>query len=259
VATIDDRTSSQALRKMHTRAAIQERIESGPSHSYLGDFVLGAIDGCVTTFAVVAGVAGAGLTQGPTIVIILGLANLLADGFSMAVGNFLGTKSERQVVDRVRRMEEMHIDKIPEAEREEIRQIFAGKGFDGGLLEKIVEVITRDRRRWVDTMITEEWGLPLETPSPWKSGLATFVAFVLAGSVPLLPFLLPIAWTATTAFAVSAAATGVAFLLIGLAKGFVVQRSPLLSGIETLLVGGGAAVLAYGVGYWLRAVVGVAE
>jgi VIT1/CCC1 family predicted Fe2+/Mn2+ transporter len=259
VATIDERNTSQALRKMHTPAAIRERIESGPAHSYLGDFVLGAIDGCITTFAIVAGVAGAGLTQGPTIIIILGLANLLADGFSMAASNFLGTKSERQIVDRVRRMEEMHIDKIPEAEREEIRQIFAGKGFDGSLLEKIVEVITRDRRRWVDTMITEEWGLPLETPSPWKSGLATFASFVLAGAVPLLPFFLPIAWTAATAFAVSAVATGIAFLIIGVAKGLIVQRSPLLSGIETLLVGGGAAVLAYGVGYWLRAVIGVGE
>jgi VIT1/CCC1 family predicted Fe2+/Mn2+ transporter len=249
--------TSQSLAEQHTPAAIRERIESGPSHSYLGDFVLGAIDGCVTTFAVVAGVAGANLT--PTIVIILGLANLLADGFSMAVGNFLGTKSDREVVERIRRMEEMHIDQIPEAEREEIRQIFAGKGFDGGLLEKIVEVITRDRRRWVDTMITEEWGLQLETPSPWKSGLATFAAFVLAGAVPLVPFLLPIPWTTQATFAVSAVATAVTFFAVGVAKGFVVQRSPWWSGLETLLVGGGAAALAYGVGFWLRAIVGISD
>ncbi len=247
--------TANRLAEQHTPEAIRQRLERGPSHSYLGDSVLGAVDGCVTTFAVVAGVAGAELA--PTIVIILGVANLLADGFSMAVGNFLGTKSERQVVERIRRMEEMHIDQVPEAEREEIRQIFAGKGFDGGLLEKIVEVITRDRRRWVDTMITEEWGLPLETPSPWKSGLATFVAFVVAGAVPLVPFLLPIAWSAQSAFQVSALATAVTFFAVGVAKGYVVQRSPWWAGLETLLVGGGAAALAYGVGYWLRALVSV--
>jgi VIT1/CCC1 family predicted Fe2+/Mn2+ transporter len=246
-----------ALAEQHTPEAIRLRLQKGPSHSYLGDFVLGAVDGCVTTFAVVAGVAGAELS--PTIVIILGLANLLADGFSMAVGNFLGTKSERQVIERIRRMEEMHIDQVPEAEREEIRQIFAGKGFDGGLLEEIVEVITRDRRRWVDTMITEEWGLQLETPSPWKSGLTTFTAFLLAGAVPLVPFLLPISWSARAAFAVSAAATAVTFFAVGVAKGRVVQRSPWWSGVETLLVGGAAAALAYGVGYWLRAIVGVSD
>lgn len=247
--------TSQDLAELHTPEAIRERIEGGPSHSYLGDSVLGAVDGCVTTFAVVAGVAGADLPSG--VVIILGLANLLADGFSMAVSNFLGTKSDRQVVERIRRMEEMHIERVPEAEREEIRQIFASKGFDGGLLEKIVDVITRDRRRWVDTMITDEWGLQLETPSPWKSGLATFIAFVLAGAVPLLPFLLPIAWSAQAAFQVSAVATAVTFFAVGVAKGYVVQRSPWWAGLETLLVGGGAATLAYGVGYWLRAVVGV--
>jgi vacuolar iron transporter family protein len=246
---------SRSLAELHTPAAIRERIERGPSHSYLGDFVLGAIDGCVTTFAVVAGVAGAELA--PAVVIILGLANLLADGFSMAASNFLSSKSNREMVERIRRMEETHIDLVPDAEREEIRQIFAGKGFDGGLLEKIVEVITRDRRRWVDTMITEEWGLQLDAPQPWRSGAATFAAFVLAGSVPLLPFVLPIPWTAGTAFAVSAAATGVTFVLVGVAKGYVVQRSPFWSGLETLLVGGGAAALAYGVGFALRAIVGV--
>src|SRR6185369_9096258 len=139
------------------------------------------------------------------------------------------------------------------------RQIFAGKGFDGSLLEKIVDVITRDRRRWVDTMITEEWGLQLETPSPWKSGLVTFAAFVLAGIVPLLPFFLPVQWSSRAAFAVSSVATAVTFFLVGVAKGHVVQRSRWLSGLETLLVGGGAAALAYGVGYWLRAIVGVGE
>lgn len=234
------------LESQHTPTAIQTRLSEATQHSYLGDFVLGAVDGTVTTFAVVSGVAGAGLPK--HVAIILGLANLLADGFSMAVGNYLSTKADRQVVDRVRRMEEAHIEQVPEGEREEIRQIFKAKGFDGSLLEEIVTVITQDRKQWVDTMLTEEFGLRLESPSPGKAALATFTAFVLAGAIPLLPFFLPMALQATTIFALSSAATAGAFFLIGVAKGHVVHRSLVLSGLETLGIGSIAALLAYLVG-----------
>ena len=89
-------------------------------------------------------------------VIVLGFANLLADGLSMAVSNYQGTKSQREQVEQARRKEEHHIEQIPEGEREEVRQIFARKGFEGGVLEKIVEVITQDRQLWIRTMLTEE-------------------------------------------------------------------------------------------------------
>jgi len=249
--------SRATLEDLHTPAAIRQRISAAPSHSYLGDAVLGAIDGCVTTFAVVSGVAGASFPHGVTVIIVLGLANLLADGFSMAVGNYLGTQTDRQIVERTRRMEEMHIDVVPEAEREEIRQIFAVKGFEGRLLEEIVEVITRDRQRWIDTMVTDEWGLQLETPVPWKAALTTFVAFALAGAVPLMPFLLPLAWTTDQMFVASTVATAVTFLAVGTVKGFIVKHSPAYSSVETLLVGGAAAALAYGVGFGLRTWFGV--
>ncbi len=95
-----------ALDSEHTPAAIRRRLRAATAHSYLRDLVLGAIDGAVTTFAVVAGVAGAELPAG--VALVLGFANLLADGFSMAAGNYLSTKTERQVVDRARRQEEMH-------------------------------------------------------------------------------------------------------------------------------------------------------
>jgi vacuolar iron transporter family protein len=234
------------LETTHTSDAIAARLETVGHHSYLGDFVLGGIDGTITTFAVVAGVTGAQLES--SVAIILGLANLCADGFSMAVSNFLGARAEMQVVDRVRRMEERHIATIPEGEREEIRQIFAAKGFTGELLEQIVDVITHDHKRWVDTMITEEFGLQLERPSPLRAGLSTFAAFVLAGIVPLLPFIAPFELAHESKFRSSAMLTGVTFFLIGAAKGRIVHRSVAWSGLETLFVGSIAAALAYLVG-----------
>ncbi|REJ64875.1 MAG: hypothetical protein DWQ31_20120 [Planctomycetota bacterium] len=240
------------LEHEHTPGAIRERIEAATSHSYLGDFVLGAVDGTVTTFAIVAGVAGAMLQ--PTVALVLGLANLAADGFSMAAGNYLSAKSSGHVIDRIRQIEQEHIDQVPEGEREEVRQIFAAKGFEEPVLSEIVEVITQDKQRWIDTMITEEWGQPLETPSPLRAGLTTFVAFVVAGFVPLVPYCLPLGLDVQTRFGVSAAITAVTFFCIGLAKGYIVRRSPLLSGLETLLIGGAAALLAYLVGIPFRGV-----
>ncbi|MFQ5843459.1 MAG: VIT1/CCC1 transporter family protein [Planctomycetota bacterium] len=234
------------LRDSHTPQAIATRLASAPEHSYLGDGVLGAIDGTVTTFAIVAAASGAGLSGG--VALVLGLANVLADGLSMAVGNHLRAKADRDVVERAREVEELHIDRVPEGEREEIRQVFAAKGFAGPVLDEVVAVITRDRKQWVDTMLTEELGLRLETPAPLRASLTTFLAFLLAGLVPLLPLFIVGRRHAAHAFLACLVAAGITFFLIGQVKGRLVGASALRSGLETLLVGGVAATLAYLVG-----------
>jgi vacuolar iron transporter family protein len=239
------------LAALHTPDEIAKRLRAARQHSYLSDFVLGAVDGTVTTFAVVAGVAGADLPN--HVAIILGGANLLADGFSMAVGNYLGTQADRHLVERVRQIEGRHIDTVPDGEREEIRQIFATKGFEGRVLEEAVDVITQNRDRWIDTMLTEEFGLQIHGASPWRAAGATFLAFVIAGLVPLVPFFISARLTGDHTFILSTAATAATFFLIGLAKGRVVQRPILQSGLQTLAVGGAAAALAYVVGAWLHA------
>lgn len=237
------------LRAEHRPQAIQARLQEANRPSYLGDAVLGGIDGCVTTFAVVAGTVGGGLPG--AVAVILGFANLLADGFSMAVGNYHNAKSQRQLVDKARRSEEKHIDLVPEGEREEIRQIYMAKGFSGELLEEAVATITSDRKLWVDTMLVEELGLRLETPHPVRAALVTFGAFLLVGLVPLLAFLAP-GLSDTQTFAASAGMTAAAFFLVGSLKGRVLEQSMWRGGLETLLTGGAAALLAYGVGAWLR-------
>ena len=242
------------LEAEHHPQAVRRRLTALQRHNYLGDAVLGGIDGCVTTFAVVAGSVGAGFSG--VVAIVLGFANLLADGFSMAVSNYQGTKSQRELVDKARSTEEHHIEVVPDGEREEIRQIFAGKGFEGDNLEHIVEVITQDRKLWVDTMITEELGLQLEGPNPLRAALATFAAFFVVGLIPLAPFLLP-GLGPTATFVISSLGAAVAFFGIGVAKGMVLSRSPLRSGLGTLLTGGAAALLAYLVGWWLRTAFGI--
>lgn len=245
----------ERLAAEHRPEEVRRRLSERRGQSYLGDAVLGGIDGCVTTFAVVAGAVGGGFSG--LVVIVLGFANLLADGFSMAVSNYQGTKSQRERVEEARLSEEHHIREVPAGEREEIRQIFARKGFSGDDLEKVVEVITNDRRLWVDTMLTEELGLEVEGPDPSRAALATFLAFLVVGIVPLVPFVIP-GLALDTRFLASAVATGAAFLGIGVAKGLILGRPALRSGMGTLLTGGGAALLAYLVGAWLRAVFGAA-
>ena len=245
--------SSRAdLEAEHTPAAIERRLRAPLSHSYLRDFIYGAIDGAVTTFAVVCGVQGAGLSAG--VVVILGAANLIADGFSMAASNFLGTRAEQQLRERARRREETHIETIPEGEREEIRQIFANKGFAGDDLDRAVNIITSDLTRWVDTMLQDELGFPLHGPSPWRAAASTFVAFVVIGVIPLLAFIADLVTPGgfPAAFPVSVVLTGMAFFVVGALKSRVVGDRWLASGLETFSIGGLAAVLAYAIGLLLR-------
>ena len=203
----------------------------------------------MTTFAIVAGAVGAGFSGG--VVVILGFANLIADGFSMAASNYLGTKSERERVEKIRLDEDRQIKEIPEGEREEIRQIFCAKGFVGAVLEKIVATITANRRLWLETMVREEFGMENTGRQPWKAGLATFTAFVCAGMLPLISFLVP-QIEPDARFRVSALLTATTFALIGVCEGKLLGRPLWRTGLETLLTGGGAALLAYAVGAWLR-------
>jgi VIT1/CCC1 family predicted Fe2+/Mn2+ transporter len=241
-----------SLESQHTPREVRARLGQSPAPSYLQDFIYGAVDGAVTTFAVVAGAAGANLDD--TVVIILGGANLIADGFSMAVSNFLGSRAARQQRERARREEERHIQMVPEGEREEIRQIFAAKGFEGQDLERVVEVITSDRELWAETMMSEELGFGSSTRNEFRAALATFAAFLTIGFLPLVVYVLDLVTPGEIegAFAWSAVMTGIAFFVVGAMKARFVDQAWWRSGLETLAVGGLAAVLAYVAGALLQ-------
>ncbi|WP_345551812.1 VIT1/CCC1 transporter family protein [Microbulbifer aestuariivivens] len=243
--------STEALIRSHRREHIARRLQQPPPSQDTSDFVLGAIDGCVTTFAIVAGGVGAGFSA--PVILIMGFANLVADGFSMAVSNYEAVNARREFADAARRTEEEHITKVPEGEREEVRQIFAGKGFYGETLEKIVCIITRNRKLWIDTMLNEEYGIGQARGNPLRSALVTFVAFVVIGAAPLVPYLVP-ALDLHRQFLLSTLLAGVMFFVIGMAKTLTLgrERAPIYSGIKTLLLGGAAAGLAFVTGWLLR-------
>nr|WP_084794263.1 VIT1/CCC1 transporter family protein [Pseudoponticoccus marisrubri] len=226
----------------HSQAEIDDRLSRPPGRGDLRDVVYGAIDGAVTTFAIVAGVAGAGLS--PFVIVALGLANVLADGFSMAAGNYSATKAELDDISRLRAVEERHIRLDPEGERRELRTILANKGLSGPTLEAAVDQIAARRDSWIAEMMQGEYGLGPTDPHPLRAALVTFAAFLVAGMIPLLPFVLGIG----EAFFLSSALTLAAFFAIGTLKSHWSLSPWWRSGAETLAIGGAAAGIAYGVG-----------
>lgn len=234
------------LEHSHDADAITRRLARENKPNYARDWVYGGIDGAVTTFAIVAGVVGAQLSSG--IILVLGIANLLADGFSMAASNYSGTKTEVDDRARLREIEAKHIEHSPDGEREEVRQILRTKGMHGHVLEEAVQAITSDRNIWIEMMLSDEYGLASIVRSPWSAGIVTFASFCICGAVPLIPFLLQI----DNAMAWASFLTGAVFFVIGAIKSRWSLAPWWRSGLETFFIGMLAASVAYAVGHLLR-------
>jgi VIT1/CCC1 family predicted Fe2+/Mn2+ transporter len=243
--------------KAHDQARITASAHekhSGAGSAYLGNIVYGGLDGIITTFAVVSGVAGAELSPG--IILILGLANLFGDGFSMATGAYLSSKSDQEFYERERERESWEIDHFPEGERAELFEIYLNQGYPREDAERMVAIKTADGERWVNAMMVEELGLMKSDTNPWTEALVTLVAFIIAGATPLLLYLLDLVFhfglPQSTSFYISMALSGLALFGLGAAKVFVTERNAWRSGLEMLVVGGLAAGVAFAVGAILK-------
>lgn len=240
--SLQGKMMSHQLEHSHERDAIAQRLAQGPRQSYLPDAVYGAIDGTVTTFAVVAGAIGADLPS--RVVLILGAANLLADGFSMAAGNFSATKAAADQAAHLREQEFRHIRLDQDGETQEVREIFRAKGFAEDAIETLTRLITSRRDVWVDLMLAEEYGVGAASRSPLRAAAATFLAFFVAGLVPLAPFLIGL----PNAAAVAVILTGSVFAAIGSLRSRWSTRSWRACGLESFAIGMTAAMVAYAVG-----------
>ncbi len=214
--------------------------------------VYGGLDGIITTFAVVAGVAGAELGIG--IVLILGFANLLADGLSMAIGDFLGTKSEKEFQTAERRREEWEVENCPEGEKLELVELYQDKGLSHEDAVQVVDIFSKDKKFWVDVMMVEELGILEDDEHPLKSALVTFFSFVAFGFVPLLSYVLArlIPGLTSETFPIAVGLTGLTLFVLGSLKSRFTDIDWWKSGLEMLMVGGIAAGAAFGIGIMLK-------
>ena len=220
---------------------------------YLGEFVYGGIDGSVTTFAVVAGATGANLES--YIVIILGISNLIADGFSMSVGSYLSAKSKNQQYNKYRLSSLWEIKNRRKLKLDNVRKIFISKGFEGQLLEDAIEKIIEDDDRWVDTMMKEEFQSVSESRPAIKIGTSTFISFIIVGVIPISVFVIDhFNALNINLFFASSVLTGVAFILIGALKSFVTNTNWFKGISEVVLLGIIAATLAYFAGSILQTI-----
>ena len=222
-------------------------------YNWVSDFVYGGIDGAVTTFAVVAGVEGASLSTG--IILVLGFANLFADGFSMAVGKYSSDKAEIEEYERIKKLEYQHLKEKPDHEREEIEEIMKKYGFKGKDLKKAVDIITSDEDGWVDMMMRHEFNMTLENIRPFYGGLATLVSFLLIGFIPLMSYVFRDLIGFDNVFLLTCILTTFALFIVGAVKSRFTARNWLVSGFETAFIGGVAAVIAFYIGLMLKGLV----
>ncbi|HLC76013.1 MAG TPA: VIT1/CCC1 transporter family protein [Candidatus Peribacterales bacterium] len=230
----------------------EEQIHGSRLAPFIQDIVYGGIDGIVTTFAVVSGSEGAVLPN--HVVIILGYANLFADGLSMGVGNYLSIRAERDNYERLYKEELQEIHDDPNVEREEICEMYVKKGFSGSELDIVVNRITADDRIWAETMMREEHGMsPDETAYPWLHGFVTFTSFIIFGSIPIFPYIARI--PLELRFSVAIASTCVALALLGFLRSWVTRERLFAGPIEIAGLGAITATVAYFVGVFLRGLV----
>lgn len=252
------RGDKQASALAHTDNAISTANEEhgGAGSQYLGEMVYGGLDGIITTFAVVSGVAGAQL--GTPVILILGLANLLADGFSMATGAYLSTKSEHEYYRKEWEREAWEVEHFPDGELAELREVYVKRGYTEDEARQLVDIQSREPNRWVKAMMIDELGMMRDESNPLINGLVTFASFVIAGAVPLVVYLVGLAFPISPkmAFPISIASSGLALFALGATKVLVTKLNPIRSGLEMLIVGGLAASVAYIVGALLKGIGG---
>lgn len=219
---------------------------------YFGEFVYGGIDGSVTTFAVVAGSAGAGLDS--SIIIILGFANLIADGFAMGVGAYFSTRSEKEIYDKHFKNEREKINKLSVNEITSIEEIIKDWGFSGELLNQVRNVLIEDKEKLTEIILKEKHEMMPEKKSPVAMGLVTYFSFILVGLVPLLIYILDYTFNIKFEFLFETSVffTSLTFILIGILKSILTGTNLIKNIIQTLVLGGIAATLAYYLGSYLE-------
>ncbi len=233
------------------KAHLDREHRVGKVQEFLKEIVYGGNDGIVTTFAIVAGFAGAGAegaaTVGGVAVLLFGLANLFADATAMGLGAFLSSRSEQDVYNATRAKELHEIRTNPEMERQETMEILLAKGVTEDDARTFTDILERHPEFMADFMMQYEIGMSdPNDDSPAMSGLATFIAFIIFGAAPILPYF--IAAPSMQTFYASLALSLLALVALGMLRWKVTNETVVRCVGETLLVGSLCGVVAFGVG-----------
>lgn len=236
-----------------------KKAHSSHFSGYFKEVIYGGVDGIVTTFAVVSGFSGAALSNDTTtqlsfvFVLLFGLANLFADAISMGLGNFLSVRSEKDQYNILREKEKMLLANDPSAEKEETVAIMKAKGFSESDAVALTAIYSKNEEYWLDFMMSNEYEMSdPRGDNPVLTGLTTFGAFLVFGSIPIMPFFILGESSASTVFQISTLGTLFALILLGLMKWKIVGTGLLRSLGEVVLVGATASVIAFLVGTFFR-------
>lgn len=245
---------------MKEKTILQQHLEQDHQQTmlsgYLKEIVYGGIDGIVTTFAVVAGFTGATAVMGGentagiipvTIVLIFGLANLFADGFSMGVGDYLSSRAEKKLFEKEQLKEHNEIKNNEEFEFEETVEILQGHGFSQKDAQDLTKIYARNQDFWVDFMMRYELDMAQPSESPVIGAVITFISFLFFGTIPLLPYIFTITAIGQQ-FAIASSFTAAALGLLGIIRARFTRESVFLSIVEIVGLGMFAAFIAYFVG-----------
>ena len=247
------RRDPEATRRAHSPSPPHQAEEKHTTAQgkYLKSIIYGGLDGTITTFAAAAGIAGASLSPG--IVLIVGLANLLADGLSMSIGDYLSSKSEAEYQAAERAREKWEVENYPEGEKLELEEIYMDRGMSKEDAKAAVEIIAKDKKAWVDTMMIEELGIIPSDESPFANAISTFISFALFGFIPIAGYVLALFIPSLDSirFQLACVLTGITLFTLGALKTILTGKNWFKSGLEMLLVGGVAASAAYLVGLLL--------
>ncbi len=245
---------------VYNEKTFKEHVEKGHKQSkiseYLKEIVYGGSDGIVTTFAVVAGFAGAQSSEvaqySVMVVLLFGLANLFADASSMGLGNILSILADKDVFRARRNQELKEIRTNPEQEIAETLYILKSKGFKDEDAQKLAVIYSKNENYWADFMMQHELEIPNpEQENPLATGFSTFASFLFFGSIPLLPYIL--FGLRENTFTLSIIFTFFALVFLGVVRWKVTTQTILRSICEIVLIGGLSAVIAYIVGMFFRA------
>lgn len=219
------------------------------ANSVLRPVVFGANDGLVSNLALVMGVAGAAAE--PAVIVLAGVAGLLAGAFSMGVGEYISVRSQQELLEYQEAFERRQLRETPEQERRILKEAYRARGLTDEEAEHFVTRVFSEPEHAVSLLLHEEVGLDARSiGSPWAAAMGSFAAFTLGAAVPLVPYLL---WSGTLAFWASLAASLVALSLLGYGISRLTHRPALYSSVRQVCLGGLAAAVTYGVGVLIGA------